>query len=727
MRQSPPLNAAQQAAIAHVNGPLLVIAGPGSGKTTVITHRAAHLTKTAGIDPSSLLVVTFTKAAAESMKARTAAVAGAQIASRITFGTFHALAYRILRHSVPDQPLRLIDEEEQFGLIRALMRHLELNTDDDAVTEALAELSRARNTLGGSAGFAPKGLKPAEFQALSRAYEEEKQRRGAMDFDDLLVRCLEVLRTRPEELAAYRKRWRYLMVDEFQDTNEVQFEIIRLLAEPLRNICVVGDDDQSIYGWRGASPRFLLEFPRRYPGCETITLDVNYRCPSPVVLAANKVIGHNRERFGKTVRPAERRGQAIEYLTPLDSLNEAEQVVKLVQGSRRPLADWAVIYRTNQQAHAIAQAMARSVVPFRTLGGLPNLYKRWPVQDVLCYLRLAAGEWTAANLEQIINRPNRYVSRKVLQEAQAVASRTGLDLLQAIGHTGLLKSWQMRPIEDLGDHLRRMAGMTGPEAIGYVRSVIGYDDYLKEYAERAGGAADEMLTLLGEVQRTASPVPIPAFLAEVESFSARTQQAASTRGHEGLDEVTLVTCHKAKGLEFPCVVVVGAVSSLMPHRGSEDYEEERRLFYVAMTRAKERLVFSSPAAAEGREASPSPFVAEALGQEVLRQAEGARPRAASAPEPEVRAVPKPAPKQRKRKVDRFNEKVEMWAGSAWSTAVSLGPGTVVEHGRHGRGVIESVDQERRRVTVDFGGQRISLDLTWCMATPGAFRILATGD
>lgn len=729
LRQSFPLDPAQQAAIAHTEGPLLVVAGPGSGKTTVITHRAAHLTTAMQIAPSSLLIVTFTKAAADSLKGRTAALTGAPVASRITFGTFHALAYRMLRDCNPDQPLKLIDEEEQVRLIRSLMRQHGLNLDDDAVTDALAELSRARNRLGGSAAFAPRGMKEADFRLLAGAYEEEKERRGALDFDDLLIRALDLLRSRPQELEEYRRRWRYLMVDEFQDTNEVQFEIVRLLAEPRRNLCVVGDDDQAIYGWRGASPRFLLAFPSLYPECRTVTLNVNYRCPSPVVLASNRLISCNSERFGKSIRPAERRGGQVELQAPSDSLQEAERMVKLVRDARRPLSDWAVIYRTNQQAHSIAQALATADIPFRALGGLPNLYRRWPVQDVLCYLRLASGVGTVEDLEKVINRPNRYVSRKVLAEAQLVADtgKNGLDVLHAIGQTGLLKGWQLRPLEELADHLRRLSEMAAPDAIGYVRTVIGYDDYLVEYAERAGGTPDEMLTVLGEVQRTAPALLPAAFLAEVQSFGDRTLQASSTRGHDGLDEVTLVTCHKAKGLEFPCVVVAGAVAGLMPHRSSDDQEEERRLFYVAMTRAKERLVLSVPRVCEGREAEPSPFLAEALGTEALvRLAPGAPPSApAPASETLVRAVPKAQPRQRKRRAERFADTVSAW--SAWAADLpSLAPGLEVEHGRHGRGTVESVDYERQRVTVNFGGERLSLDLAWCMSTPQKFRVL-TGD
>jgi DNA helicase-2/ATP-dependent DNA helicase PcrA len=740
------LTPAQRAAIAHVDGPLLVVAGPGSGKTTVITYRAAYLTQVAGVDPSALLVVTFTKAAADSMKARTARVAGAAVASRATFGTFHALSYRILGQAYPGRRIQILEEDQQLGLVRQLMRQIGLNTDDDTVMEAVAELSRVRATTEPIAQFKPHSMTKTDFSRLVESYQEAKSQRGVMDFDDLLHEALSLLRTYPDLLATYRRRYTHIMVDEFQDTNAVQWDLIRLLAAPLHNLCVVGDDDQSIYGWRGASPHFLLGFPMEYPQAHRVTLDVNHRCPPPVVEAANRLAARNRNRFDKVIKPSKAEGASIQMIAPADSLQEAEEIVQLLRRSKAPLTDWAVIYRTNQQAHVIAQVLAREEIPYRAVGGLPNLYRRWPVQDVLSYLRATTGDIAA--LEPVINRPNRYISRAVLQEAKQISARTGLDLLSAIGQTGLLRSWQLRPIEELMDHLRRVMVMTAPEAIGYVRRFIGYDEYIQEYCAREGGSADEMLGLLSEVERTSPHVPLIAFLAQVDSFATRGSATA------GADEeaVTLVTCHKAKGLEFPRVVVVGAISSLMPHRGSDDVEEERRLMYVAMTRAEERLWISVPGAYEGREAKPSPFVGEALGPDAVAWLEqqgrtvaelpdrptkptvsatataatGKPPATAvpaQVPKPEpapalagVRPVPKPEKQPKRSSAHR-----EMAAATELPPVIE--PGTVVHHERHGRGLVESIDPTLQRVIIDFGGKRLSLDLTWCLATPQFFRVI----
>lgn len=717
-----PLTPEQRAAIAHVSGPLLVVAGPGSGKTTVITYRAAYLTQVAGIDPAALLVVTFTKAAADAMKARTAQVAGPQVALRATFGTFHALAFRILRQADPGRRLQLLEEDEQLHLIRQLMRRIGLNTDDDTVMEAVAEISRMRATTEQAAAFKPRSMAKTDFKALWEGYREAKAERGAIDFDDLLHEALAMLKARPELLTAYRRRYSHIMVDEFQDTNPVQWELIRLLAAPLHNLCVVGDDDQSIYGWRGASPHFLLQFPMEYPKAVRVTLDLNHRCPPPVVDAANRLAACNRERFGKTIRSAKPKGIPVQLLAPADSLQEADEIVQLLRRSQVPLADWAVIYRTNQQAHAIAQALAREEIPFRALGGLPNLYKRWPVQDVLAYLRAATGAIEA--LEQVINRPNRYISRAVMQEAKAISARTGLDLLSAIGQTGLLRSWQLRPIEELMDHLCRIAVMTAPQAIGYARRLIGYDEYIQEYCAREGGSADEMLGVLGEVERTAPALTLTAFLAQVDSFATRGSRSVGAEE----DAVTLVTCHKAKGLEFRRVVVVGATDKLMPHRGAEDLEEERRLMYVAMTRSIDRLWISAPRAHEGREAQPSPFIGEALGPEAvawLKQQAADAPPPAAPPAPEkkplaqepVRAVPKPPPAKPRKRKQAFAEPLEE------DLPPVLEPGTQVYHERHGQGQIESIDPTLRRVIIDFGGKRLSLDLAWCLGSPQFFRVV----
>ncbi len=601
-----PLTPEQRTAIAHVDGPLLVVAGPGSGKTTVITYRVAYLTRVAGVDPATLLVVTFTRAAADAMKARTTAVAGPVSASRATFGTFHALAYRILRQAQPERTLTIVEEGEQIGLIRQAMRQIGLNTDDDTVLDALGEIARLRAAASPPQAFKARGMTPDDFRRLCDGYQQAKAQRGALDFDDLLHEALALLQGRPELLAAYRTRYRYVMVDECQDTNPVQWELIRLLSDPRQNLCVVGDDDQAVYGWRGASPRFLLDFPALYPEAARVTLDCNHRCPPSVVAAANQLAAHNTNRFDKAIRAAKAGKAAVATLAPADSLQEAEAIVQLIRSVGGALSDWGVIYRTNQQAHAIAQGLAREGIAYRALGGMPNLYKRWPVQDLLCYLRAAAGDLTG--LEQVINRPNRYVSKAVLAEARKLTAHTRLDLLNAIPRTGLVRAWQARPLEELADHLRRVALMPAPDAIGYVRTVIGYDDYIQEYCTREGGSTEEMFGLLAEVQRMAPPVAILIYVAEVERFSALTTR----RGPADGEAVTLVTCHKAKGLEFPNVVVAGAVDRLMPHRSAGDLEEERRLMYVAMTRASERLWISSPRRYEGREAQASPFVREAM-------------------------------------------------------------------------------------------------------------------
>lgn len=642
----------QAQAVSHGAGPLLVVAGPGSGKTTVIVRRVAYLialgeqdgppppaltgrdltrlqevvegapprqvlqriasfAALGGIDPSALLVVTFTKAAADLMKGRTAHLIGAAAASRATFGTFHGLAFRILRHAHPGQRFRILEEDQQLQLIRQLMRDAGLNTDDETVMNTLAEIARMRATPGGAEGFKPQAITITDFRQIWEGYQRAKAAQGMLDFDDLLHEALAELQGRPALLQAYRNHYRHVLVDEFQDTNAVQWELIRLLAEPRRNLTVVGDDDQAIYGWRGASPDFLLQFPQVYPDAVRVTLDLNHRCPPPVVEAANRLATCNRNRFGKVIRPAKRGGVEIELLEPADTLQEAEAVVRLVRASQAPLDHWAVIYRTNQQAHAIAQVMNRERIPYRPLGGLPNLYRRWPVQDVLAYLRAAIGEPFA--IEPVLNRPTRYLSRAVLQEARRYADRTGVDLLTAIGQSEQLRSWQLRPMEELQDHLRALRRMTAPDAISYVRTVIGYDDYIREYAAKGGGSSDEMLGLLAEVERTSPSLMLTAFLAQVESFSAQSGQ----RPPAGEEAVSLVTCHRAKGLEFANVVVVGATDKLLPHRGSSDVEEERRLMYVAMTRAKERLWISAPRAFEGREAQPSPFIEEALGAGAL--------------------------------------------------------------------------------------------------------------
>ncbi len=683
------LTPAQREAIAHRDGPLLVVAGPGSGKTAVIAHRTTRLLA-AGVPARNLLVVTFTRAAAAEMKSRAEALAGRPAAGAL-FCTYHSLAYRILHRAEPGRRLSVLPEDAQFGILRALVHQLGLPVDEETVLTAQSEISRRANCAD-PAGFQPSGINREDFTRLLQGYAAEKQRRGVIDFDDLMTEAVRTLHQSLALLQRLRDQWQYLMVDEFQDTNLLQWELTRLLSEPRQNLCVVGDDDQAVYSWRGGSPDFLLDFPRVFPGCGVVKLEINHRCPAAVVKPASRLIARNTRRVEKRLqaRPGSD-GPAPQVLRPADSAAEATQVLQILDEGRRrgrEYRDYAIIYRTHDQAHAVAQALVRAGIPCRTLGGLPNLYRRWVAQDVLAYLRLAAGDQDPALVAQIINRPNRYISRQALQAAAA----GGGTLLPALAEAAGLARWQRERVVELGGHLRRLGTLTAPEAIAYVRAQIGYDDYIREYCEQKGGEVGEMLGLLAELAAGAPPVPVPAFLQQVESYGARRPETDTA---EGDDAVTLVTCHRAKGLEFPVVILIGAVDGMMPHRSAETVEEERRLFYVAMTRTRAELYISAPRAREGREAKPSPFIAEAGLTD------------AQAPQP-ARAVPAGAPPGVPGLAARDD---------------SLQPGTGVYHARYGRGRIESVDRDGGHLTVDFAGKRLSLDLQWCLHTPAFFRIL----
>ena len=736
-RDGADLSPALREAVAHVQGPLLVVAGPGSGKTTVITHRVAYLVEVAGISPASLLVVTFTRAAADEMKTRAAALAGGR-AGAATFGTIHALAYRILKEARGKAP-SLLDEDAGLRLVRGVMRGLGLNTDEDAVLEMAGEISAAKSG-GGPAAPRARGTATAVFERVLQGYEAEKERLGKLDFDDLLLECRRLLREREAVLAACRRRWSHVMVDEFQDTNPVQYDILRLISAPLGNFCVVGDDDQSVYGWRGATPRALLDFAAAYPGCRRVSLTVNYRSTGRILAAAAACIAPGTGRFAKeltTPRPA---GSLPELWRPADSLQEAQRVLELV---RRHVAvggspaDVGVIYRTNQQAHVLSQVLERESVPYRALGGVPNLFRRWPVQDVLAYLHLAAGQGTWELVEQVINRPNRFVSRQVLAAARQIHAERGYPPLAAIGATGLLPFWHVQRLDELTVHLERVAALTAPEAIAYVRSVIGYDDYLVEYHSRAGGSPAEAQGLLAEVQRAAPGAAVPAFLAAVDARSAGSEWGSARPGEPA---VTLSTCHKAKGLEFPLVVVCGAVDGLMPHRSNLNIDEERRLCYVAMTRARDGLAISCPQQVEGRTASPSSFVLDAI----AHLAPTATDAPAPAPEPPVRAVPKPTPPTPPTPPGRSGgagrtraaEPAGRYAAGGVSTRVRPQPpadsapqppplrvGSSVWHRRWGEGSVECLDEDGTKVTINFEGRRVSLDVRWCLRSPGSFRVV----
>lgn len=603
------LNENQIIAVNHNQGPMLVLAGPGSGKTTVILCRVRRLLKESIMAGQGMLVVTFTKAAAQQMKERFQHSNG-----QVLFATFHSIFYRILR-SVYNYPTDAIlgEEEKRKALLEILARkEWGIEDPEEFVGDFMTQASFMRNELLKLTEFTPESMDVEQFRALFRAYEQYKARVEKLDFDDMLVQCYELL----QENEGVRHRWQekfpYIMVDEFQDVNRVQYECLRLLAAPKNNLFVVGDDDQSIYGFRGARPDYLLEFEQEFPGSQKVVLNINYRSSSRIISLAERVIGTNAYRFEKGLQGVSGKGEKVNFFLAEDTTTEADtvtgKIARLLEEGV-PLKSIAVIYRTNLQGGTFARALHRKGIPYILKDAGVNIYDHWIAKDFLAYLSLGENEDSDSALRQIMNKPKRYIGKELLAEAE----RLPYALLRALTVCPSLKKWQSEQLENLKLDLDQVGKRTPYEAIGYIRKIIGYDDYLEEYAAFRHGSGQVFLEIADELMELAKEsADIISFRRSLEEMSQEMQAQKKQRNQEK-NGVILSTMHGAKGLEFYAVFLPTLVEGVIPHEKGTlpgALEEERRLFYVALTRTKERLCISAVKTRYHKEAKPSRFLKE---------------------------------------------------------------------------------------------------------------------
>ena len=600
---------AQSRAIAHGAGPAMVLAGPGSGKTLVITQRIRYLIEEFHVKPQEILVITFTKAAAQEMRQRFCALCRA---SGVTFGTFHAVFFSILKHAYRLTSANILTEDEKYRILRQLLQKLppetlsEAQDEKELLSELAAEISLVKNEQISLANYYSRSCPEELFRRLYRQYEEAHRARGMLDFDDMLGCTYELLTRRKDILTAWQGRFRYILVDEFQDINLIQYKILRLLAAPENNLFIVGDDDQSIYRFRGAKPEIMLNFTKDYPGAETILLDQNYRSVAPVIRGALKVIGENTQRYPKKIRDVRGEGPQID-IRELDSQeHESLHLVKCIRRSMEegiPLSEIAVLFRTNQGAGPFAERLMEFNLPFEMRDALPNVYEHWIARDIFAYLHLAREGLDRPEFLQVMNRPKRYISRDSI-DAKLVSFET----LRVYYED---KEWMLDRIDRMEADLKILARMAPYAAINYIRHGIGYEDYLTEYAKERRMKPEELLDLLDEIQQGAKPYKTcEEWFAHIEEYKEKLEeQRASWKRPE--DAVTLATLHGAKGLEFREVFLVDVNEGVIPHRKAvleADLEEERRLLYVGMTRAKDRLHIFYTRQRYGKVAEPSRFL-----------------------------------------------------------------------------------------------------------------------
>ena len=606
------LNASQREAVAFRDGPCMVLAGPGSGKTTVIARRTVTLTETYGIPEEAILVVTFTKAAAEEMKRRYLAISG-KSGTRVSFGTFHAVFYGILREEYRLGPNAVIGEGEKVRLMEEAIRETAPNAeaDRDLVLSVLSAVSAVKNHRLDPDRY-DAGFREIPFGRVARRYQEFLKKRNALDFDDMLTMTADLFREKPEALERWRQRYRYFLVDEFQDVNPVQYEIIRALAAPENNLFIVGDDDQSIYGFRGARPEAMLNFPKVYPKAKRILLGVNYRSGSEIVKKSLRLISHNEDRFTKKLTAAKPGGTAEirEFLTEALEYEEiASRIVSLVREGVRP-SEMAILFRTNSGMSGMLRKLMEKSVPFVTRDRVPNVFSHFICRPLFACMNFLAGNRTRRNFFQFMNCPWRYFKREDFPE-ETVDLIALSESFRKDGERGFMAE----KAKTFDGQLRFMAGLKAPFAmIHYFRNYLGFDRYLSETAKKRNVPEAELLRVMDEVQASARGFDsVEKWYGHVAKYSRELKERAEQERSEKQDAVTVSTMHSAKGLEYRFVWIADVNERVIPHEKSkkpEEIEEERRLLYVGMTRASETLILCECKNRFGREMQPSRFLKE---------------------------------------------------------------------------------------------------------------------
>ncbi len=621
-------NKAQTAALSHKDGPMMVLAGPGSGKTTVITHRIQRLLEQ-GVSPSGILVITFTKAAATEMKERfyrlmEPGAAGPADYTRVSFGTFHSIFYQILRLAYRFPSGNVLGEEDKRTFFREYLAQSELEIEDEGefIASVINEISYVKGNQIDLTCYYSQNCPEAVFKELYGVYDDMLRRNGKIDFDDMLTMCYELFTQRKDILAAWQRKYQYILVDEFQDINRIQYEIVRMMALPENNLFIVGDDDQSIYRFRGAKPEIMLGFRKDYPEAKQVLLAENYRSTKDIVNTSLKLIAHNKVRYDKALQPVHGAGRPVEavlYENPLREMEDVARKLRLYERAGYRYEDMAVLFRASTGSGLLAEKLMEYNIPFVMRDTIPNLYNHWIARDLFAYLAIGAGSRKRADFYRIMNRPNRYFSRDAFETAEV-----SLDAVKSFYQD---KDWMEERVYDLESDIKIIGQLKPAAAINYIRKSVGYDRYLKEYAEFRRLKPEELYEIADQLAESAAGhetfADWQAHVREYEeALKKQRQDMMAAAGGVGQPQtrptgVTLSTMHSAKGLEYRIVFVIDSNEGIVPHHKAAlpaDIEEERRLYYVAMTRAKERLHLCAVKERHHRKQEISRFVRECIGQ-----------------------------------------------------------------------------------------------------------------
>jgi DNA helicase II / ATP-dependent DNA helicase PcrA len=709
------LNPPQQEAVQHGDGPLLILAGAGSGKTRVITHRIAYLIRACGVLPEQILAVTFTNKAAEEMRERVHQLLGTS-GLPIWLSTFHAACARLLRREA--EALRLspqfviYDTADQLSLLKQCAQELKIDQELYAPQAIMRRISALKNDLIDADTFLRDAGDFGLEEVVARVYplyQRALRDNAAVDFDDLLMLTVQLFRRHPDILERYQHRWRYIMVDEYQDTNMAQYHMLHLLAAKHRNLCVVGDDDQSVYRFRGANVRNILNFERDYPDATVIKLEQNYRSTATILDAATAVVAKNPGRKDKTLWTDNARGIPIGYFCAQDEVHEAETICQNIAGLHRteqlPYRHFAVFYRTNAQSRVLEDGLRRAGIPYQVVGGL-RFYDRQEIKDALAYLRLLVNPRDTLSLRRIINVPRRGIGQTTWSKIEALAAErdvSGLAALELALTTNLVNKGTLGKLQAFHELLRGLKNDAPHMGVADItREVLtrtGYDAQLKlERTPEAQTRLENLSELVNAADEFDRHMP-GASLQEFLEHTALISDQDSLADDSGT--VVLMTLHASKGLEFPVVFIAGMENGLFPHSRSFDepaqMEEERRLCYVGITRAETRLFLTSAARRRiyGMEQSHTPSLFLVDIPSACIQDYSAQPVLTTSRQPWATLTPEAVPAQ--------PVTASAAVRSAAATAPAYTVGTQVFHQHFGRGVVQKRegDGEQLKLTVRF--------------------------
>ena len=602
------LSKAQKNAVIHKDGPMMVLAGPGSGKTLVITKRIQYLIGHYHIPPQKILVVTFTKAAAVEMKARFWRLSGETLP--VSFGTFHSVFFTILKHAYHYRADNILPETKKYDFLREILydRHFEVEDEGDFLRSLIGEISLVKGQMLELSYYHSACCGDEVFREIYECYEEKLHQNRWIDFDDILVYTYELLKEREDIRAAWQQKFAYILIDEFQDINRIQYEIVKMLAGDTQNLFVVGDDDQSIYRFRGAKPEIMLGFSKDFPKAEQVILNTNYRSGEPIVETAERIISGNQKRFEKQMRSQKGKYGSVEikrFETQREENRYIVHVIREEMEKKTSLSQIAILCRTNQGPRQLVGALMAYNIPFYMQDVVPNLFEHWIARNMIDYMKLALGDRRRSTFLRVMNRPKRYIGTEYLTQSEVSFE----DLLEKVKD----KPWLYEYVENMKEDLRILKSMTPMMAIIYIRKTVGYNAYLSEYARFRRIREEEFTQVLEEVQESARGFDTyEEWFDYIRDYTQELKQQ-SKKNREEKNGIVISTMHGAKGLEFDRVFLPDVNEEVIPHKKSikeEDIEEERRLFYVAATRAKKYLHIFSTKSLYNKESVSSRFITE---------------------------------------------------------------------------------------------------------------------